>query len=309
VIADSDPAAVLGDVAAVVVNYNARHALSACLASLRAEGIGEIVVVDNASADGSESVVRACDPAAVWLSSGANIGYGRAANLGAGRTASGALLVCNPDVVMRPGAVAALLSALEADPSVGIVGPRLLNADGTIYPSARSFPSLVDAAGHGLLGLIWAANPFSRRYKLLDWDHADERTVDWVSGACLLVRRPAWDEIGGFDPSFFMYMEDVDLCWRANRAGWRVRYQPAGEVTHLQGVSTNATPYRMILAHHRSLWHFAERTTAGWRRGLLPVLAPAMAARAGFACLRHWLDVRHARREAGSRHGSTGAVR
>ncbi len=163
-------------VAAVVVNYNARHVLSACLASLRAEGIGEIVVVDNGSADGSESVVRACDPAAVWLSSGANIGYGRAANLGAGRPASGALLVCNPDVVVRPGAVAALLSALEADPSVGIVGPRLLNADGTIYPSARSFPSLVDAVGHGLLGLVWAANPFSRRYKLLDWDHADERT-------------------------------------------------------------------------------------------------------------------------------------
>lgn len=304
----SSQGSAIDDVTAVVVNYNARDVLAACLTSLRAEGIHEIVVVDNGSVDGSESVVRRTDPAAVWLPSGANVGYGRAANLGAASTASGAVLVCNPDVVVRPGALVALVEALEADPTVGIVGPRLLNADGTIYPSARSFPSIVDAVGHGLLGLVWSANPFSRRYKMLDWDHADERCVDWVSGACLLVRRQAWEEIGGFDPSFFMYMEDVDLCWRAGRAGWGVLYQPGSEVTHLQGVSTNATPYRMIVAHHRSLWRFARRTTTGWRRLVLPALAPGMAARAGVACGRHWLDVRRAARDAAGRHGPGGAV-
>jgi N-acetylglucosaminyl-diphospho-decaprenol L-rhamnosyltransferase len=309
VTAEPESVVAIDVVSAVVVNYNAKDVLSACLSSLRAEGIDEIVVVDNGSVDGSESIVRAWDPAVVWVPTGANVGYGRAANLGAGHTASGAVLVCNPDVVLRPGAVAALVAALDADPCIGIVGPRLLNADGSIYPSARSFPSLVDAVGHGLLGQVWTANPFSRRYKLLDWDHASQRFVDWVSGACLLVRRPAWEEIGGFDPSFFMYMEDVDLCWRARRAGWAVLYQPAGEVTHLQGVSTNATPYRMIVAHHRSLWRFAERTTTGWRRLALPVLAPAMATRAGFACLRHCVAVRRARRFAVDRHGSAGAVR
>jgi len=305
--AEAGPA--IKGVSAVVVNYNAGDVLAGCLASLRAEGIDDIVVVDNGSVDGSESVVRAVDPGAVWLPSGSNVGYGRAANLGARHAGSDAVLVCNPDVLVRPGAVMALVSALEVDPSVGIVGPRLLNADGTIYPSARSFPSLVDAVGHGLLGLVWADNPFSRRYKLLDWDHADERFVDWVSGACLLVRRRAWDEIGGFDPSFFMYMEDVDLCWRARRAGWGVRYQPAGEVIHLQGISTNVIPYRMILAHHRSLWRFARRTTTGWRRALLPVLAPGMAARAAVACLHHWLDVRRSAQYGADRHRSVGAVR
>jgi N-acetylglucosaminyl-diphospho-decaprenol L-rhamnosyltransferase len=289
-----EPVAAIADVSAVVVNYNAKDVLPACLASLRAEGLDEIVIVDNGSVDGSETVVRACDPGVVWVASGANLGYGQAANIGARQTGSDAVLVCNPDVAIRPGALAALVAALDADSSIGIVGPRLLNADGSIYPSARSFPSIVDAVGHGLLGLVWAANPFSRRYKLLDWDHSDLRPVDWVSGACLLVRRQAWDDIGGFDPSFFMYMEDVDLCWRANQAGWGVLYQPEGEVTHLQGVSTNVAPYRMILAHHRSLWRFAERTTSGWRRLLLPALAPAMAARAGIACFGHWLDVRRA---------------
>jgi N-acetylglucosaminyl-diphospho-decaprenol L-rhamnosyltransferase len=296
VTAAAGPATSIRSVSAVVVNYNAKAVLAGCLESLRAEGIEDVIVVDNASIDGSESVVQAVDPGAVWLPAGGNVGYGRAANIGARHTWSDALLVCNPDVLLRPGAVVALASVLEADPSVGIVGPRLLNADGTIYPSARSFPSLVDAVGHGLLGLVWAGNPFSRRYKLLDWDHSDQRLVDWVSGACLVVRRAAWDDIGGFDPAFFMYMEDVDLCWRAGRAGWGVRYQPAAEVTHLQGVSTNATPYRMIIAHHRSLWRFARRTTPGWRRALLPALAPGMAGRAGLACLRHWLDVRGAAR-------------
>jgi len=296
-------------VSAVVVNYNAKDVLAGCLVSLRAEDIDDIVVVDNGSVDGSEAVVTGAQPGTVWLASGANVGYGRGANLGARQTESDAVLICNPDVLVRPGAVAALVAALDADASVGIVGPRLLNADGTLYPSARSFPSLVDAVGHGVLGLVWEGNPFSRRYKLLDWDHSDERLVDWVSGACLLVRRPAWDDIGGFDPCFFMYMEDVDLCWRAKRAGWEVRYQPAAEVTHLQGVSTNATPYRMIVAHHRSLWRFARRTTVGWRRGLLPALAPGMAARAGLACLGHWLDVRRAAHTEPDRRKSAGAVR
>ncbi len=282
-------------VSAVVVNYNGQSVLSDCVRSLRAEGIEEIVVVDNASVDGSRHALCAADPHARWVPTGANLGYGAAANLGAARTAGSAVLVCNPDVVIRSGAVAALLAVLEADPTVGIVAPRLLNPDGSVYPSARSFPSLVDAAGHGMLGWLWPRNPFSRRYKLLDWDHGDERRVEWVSGACLLVRRRTWEDLGGFDPSFFMYMEDVDLCWRAGRSGWAVVYEPASEVVHAQGASTNAVPYRMILAHHRSMWRFGCRTTTGWRRSLLPVIGAGLIARAGVACVQHREDVRRGR--------------
>jgi N-acetylglucosaminyl-diphospho-decaprenol L-rhamnosyltransferase len=300
--------AAAGTVSAVVVNYNAGAVLAGCLASLSDEGIEETVVVDNGSLDGSDRIVCAADPKAIWLPSGSNLGYGRAANLGAARTRSPALLICNPDLVLRPGTVAALVATLEADPSVGIVGPRLLNTDGSVYPSARSFPSLLDAVGHGALGTVWSGNPFSRRYKLLDWDHRSERRVDWVSGACLLVRRQTWDEIGGFDPSFFMYMEDVDLCWRAGRAGWAVTYQPAGEVTHSQGVSTNVVPYRMILAHHRSLWRFGCRTTTGWRRSLLPAVGAGLVARAGLACFQHRQDVRRGRPSSVTRGGAAGSV-
>jgi N-acetylglucosaminyl-diphospho-decaprenol L-rhamnosyltransferase len=276
--ANSGASPALG-ISAVVVNYNAGSLLVDCVAGLRKEGATEVVVVDNGSTDGSKAALAEADPAAVWLASGGNLGYGRAANLGAGHSRGEYLLVCNPDIVIRPGALAVLAGALDADLGLGIVGPCLINPDGSLYPSARAFPSMADALGHGLLGLLWPGNPFSRRYQLLDWDHAEARRVDWVSGACFVIRREAWDAIGGFDPSYFMYLEDVDLCWRASRAGWAVGYEPSAEVVHIQGVSADQHPYRMIAAHHRSLLRFAWRTTEGWTRILLPVVAAGLAAR------------------------------
>jgi N-acetylglucosaminyl-diphospho-decaprenol L-rhamnosyltransferase len=115
---------------------------------------------------------------------------------------------------------------------------------------------------------------------MLDWDHAGRREVDWVSGSCFVARRRALDELAGFDESYFMYMEDVDLCWRLANKGWRVAYEPSGCVLHVQGVSTNLHPYRMIAAHHRSMLRFAWRTTSGWRRLLLPVVAVGVVLRA-----------------------------
>ncbi len=291
-------------VAAVVVNYNARDHLRRCLASLSAEGVSPVVVVDNGSTDGSRLVVEAAG--AHWVESGGNVGYGRAANRGAsdGRVGgAGYLLICNPDLDVKPGCVGILLEALAADPSVGIVGPRLSNPDGSLYPSARTFPDLVDAMGHGLLGMVAPGNPFTRRYRLLDWDHREQAAVDWVSGACFLIRREAWDAVGGFDPSYFMYMEDVDLCWRLGRAGWGVSYQPAAEVVHTQGVSADQHPYRMLAAHHLSMWRFAWRTSTGARRTALPLVFVGLAGRLLVAAAR--------RRLAGPSHrpAGTGAPR
>lgn len=270
----------LGAVAALVVNYNAERHLGACLDSLRADGITNIVVVDNASTDRSESVAEAAG--ARWIETGANLGYGRAANRGAGSVeAQGAdyLLICNPDLELEAGAAPRLVAALESDPSLGAVGPRINNTDGTLYPSARTFPDLVDAIGHGLLGLVAPRNRFTRRYRLLDWDHGEKATVDWVSGACFLARRQAWDSVAGFDPSYFMYMEDVDLCWRLAQAGWKIGYEPAAGVLHVQGVSADRHPYRMLAAHHASMWRFAWRTTEGAKRAVLPVVAAGLAGR------------------------------
>ena len=282
-----------GTVTAVVVSYNSRRHLETCLASLAADGVERIVVVDNGSTDGSERAAAAAG--AVWVESGGNVGYGRAANLGAahpGAAGSPYLLVCNPDLYVRPGAVRALVEALESDPSLGAVGPRLSNPDGSLYPSARTFPDLVDAVGHGLLGLVVPRNPFTRRYRLLDWDHSRAAKVDWVSGACFLARRAAWDAVGGFDPAYFMYMEDVDLCWRLRRAGWSIGYEPAAEVVHTQGVSADLHPYRMLAAHHRSMWTFARRTSTGRRRLALPLVAVGLAGRFLLAVLRRRLSGR-----------------
>jgi N-acetylglucosaminyl-diphospho-decaprenol L-rhamnosyltransferase len=245
--------------------------------------VADIIVVDNGSVDGSAAALAAADPEARFVETGANLGYGGGVNRGLAQGHRELVLVCNADVVVRPGTLAAMMAALDAEPDLALVGPRLVNPDETLYPSARTFPSLVDAMGHGFLGLVAPRNRFSRSYKMLDWDHGGRRGVDWVSGSCFLARRRALEDLGGFDVSYFMYLEDVDLCWRLRRAGWGVAYEPSGCVLHVQGVSTDLHPYRMIVAHHRSLLRFAWRTTSGWRRFLLPVVAVGLAVRAAAA--------------------------
>ncbi|HEV7888775.1 MAG TPA: glycosyltransferase family 2 protein [Acidimicrobiales bacterium] len=276
----------MSGLSAVVVNYNAATLLADCVRSLRAEGVEDVVVVDNSSSDDSAAVLAAADPDARWVPTGGNLGFGGGANRGAAVTAPDAhLLVCNPDITLEPGSVKALLGALEAEPGVGIVGARIENPDGTVYPSPRVFPGMLDAMGHALVGLFKPDNQFTRRYRMLDVDRSVYAgDVDWVSGSCFLARREAWDQLGGFDDSYFMYAEDLDLCWRAHKLGWRVAFEPGARAVHVQGHSTDQRAYRMIVEHHRSLWKFTWRTTTGWRRALLPVVAAGLALRAAVAC-------------------------
>jgi N-acetylglucosaminyl-diphospho-decaprenol L-rhamnosyltransferase len=273
-------------IAVVVVNYESGPALTRCVAQLRRHDPAELVVVDNGSRDGSLADLRSRVPEVDVVDPGANLGYGAAANRGAAATTAPTLLVCNPDLEVGPGSIATLAEVLDSRPGCGVVGPLIRDAGGERYPSARRFPSMVDAAGHALLGLFAPDNRFTRSYHQADLAGTPgTREVDWLSGACLLLRRSAFDEVGGFDESYFMYAEDVDLCWRLARAGWKAVYAPAAEVTHLQGVSTEAHPYRMILEHHRSLLRFAARSSVGWRKALLPVVAVGLGLRAGLAGL------------------------
>jgi N-acetylglucosaminyl-diphospho-decaprenol L-rhamnosyltransferase len=148
-------------------------------------------------------------------------------------------------------------------------------------------PSVPLAVAHGLLGLWWRSNPFTARYRELHADPARSRTVDWVSGAAIWLRRDALDEVGGWDERYFMYMEDVDLCWRLRRAGWEVAYEPTGSVVHVQGVSASRRPFRMLIEHHRSAWRFARRRFTGVRAILLPFAAIYLVARALLAMAEH----------------------
>lgn len=287
---ESGPAA---RVSAVVVNHEAGDVLLGCVASLRAEGVRDVTVVDNASSDRSGEALVSVDGKVRLVQTGTNRGYGAAANRGVDVSACELVLISNPDVVVHPGAVAALVEVFDADPNLAIAGPAMLDPDGSRYPSARRFPSLVDAAGHALLGDLVPENPFTRRYRMGYLDAEEVTEVDWVSGACFLARRRALEELGGFDESYFMYAEDTDLCWRARRAGWGVLYVPAAVVTHVQGISTARRPYRMLVAHHRSVFRFATRTERGWHRLALPPMAVFLALRLGVKCARQAWAARH----------------
>ncbi len=284
-------------VAAVVVNYLAGESLGRCVESLAAERLSEIVVVDNGSRDGSLSPLRRAErqgralaPASVEVvDAGRNLGYGAAVNLGARSTTAPCILVCNPDLVLEPGAVAALQDRLAGEDDLAIVGPMLKDTDGKVYPSGRAFPGLGDAIGHGFVGLVWRGNPWTRRYRRLGADQHRARPADWVSGACFLVRRSAFESVGGFDEAYFMYVEDVDLCWRLRRAGWGVFYEPAAAVVHEQGRSTSRHPYRMIAAHHGSMWRFAVRSARRRQLPLLPLVAAGLLVRLALALAEHLL--------------------
>jgi N-acetylglucosaminyl-diphospho-decaprenol L-rhamnosyltransferase len=216
-----------------------------------------------------------------------NVGSARAANLGIAATRAPVVAVVNADAELDVGTAAAMLRRFES-PRAGAVGPRIRNVDGTDYPSARSQPSVLDAVGHGLFGLFLPTNPFTRRYRQLDADPARTRKVDWLSGAALWLRREALTDVGGWDERYFMYMEDLDLCWRLRGRDWDVVYEPGGSVRHVQGASTARRPYRMLVEHHRSAWRFARRRFTGWRQVLLPFTAVYLALRAVLAVLTHW---------------------
>jgi N-acetylglucosaminyl-diphospho-decaprenol L-rhamnosyltransferase len=254
-----------------------------------------VLVVDNASRDDSAGVARALGVKVV--ENPANLGYSRAANLGAAATAAPWLLVANPDTRLEPGSLARMLATGEADRRVGCVGPHLRGPDGSDYPTGRRFPSLLVGGLHALLAPLWPGNPATRRYHLADLDRSRPVAVDWVSGACMLLRRAAFDEVGGFDPGYFMYFEDMDLCLRLAKAGWRVVYDGQARVEHAVGGSTRSAPYRKVLDHHRSTLRFYRRRYARDPRILLtPLVAVLLAARALVSLARAARQQRRARR-------------
>jgi N-acetylglucosaminyl-diphospho-decaprenol L-rhamnosyltransferase len=278
-------------VAAVLVTYESAADLPGCVESITAAappGAVEVVVVDNASRDASAEVARSLGLKVI--ENPGNEGYARAMNAGAAASSSAWVLALNPDTRLAPGALARLLATGEADPAVACVGPDLRNPDGTWYPTGRRFPSLAVGGLHALLAPVWPANPATRHYHMADADRSRPVTVDWVSGACMLLRRSAFEAVGGFDGGYFMYFEDMDLCMRLARAGWRVMLDPGARVEHAGGNSTRKAPYRKVLNHHRSTLRFYCRRYARDPRLLLaPLVAAALVVRAAISLLRTWL--------------------
>lgn len=261
-------------VEAVVVNRNTSSLLEDCLESIRKQdypGRITVWVVDNASSDDSVRMVLDRFPEANLFWNRANTGYAAACNRGAQMSGEPCLLIMNADTVLSPGTISTLARFLEENPSCGAVGPRVLNTDGTLQYSCREFPSLAGAFMHAFFGLFLPDNRYSRDYLKKDWDHCSCREVDWVSGAFMAVRRQAFQQVGGFDEGYHMYVEDVDLCWRLREAGWTVDYVSGGDVVHHIGQSCRLASTRMTFHHHRSMLRFHFRTYRGPAR--LPVSA------------------------------------
>jgi len=282
-------------VGAIVVDHDVGLLLARCVRSLLTDGVARVVVVENGAPGSVEGALR--DAPADLLDRvhvvrpGCNLGYGAGVNRGLAAldgqsTAPDVVLVSNADVIVHPGAVAGLGHALEEHPSWAVVGPRIFTDEGEVYPSVRSFPSFVDAAGHALLAQFKPDNSYTRRYNPGTPEGELVVPAGWVSGSCFLARREALEELGGFDEAYFMYNEDMDLCWRAHQAGWGVGFAGTAAVTHVHGVSTARHPYRMIAAHHRSALRFTMRTTSGWRRAALPFAAMVLGVRMAMALAR-----------------------
>jgi N-acetylglucosaminyl-diphospho-decaprenol L-rhamnosyltransferase len=283
-------------IAAVVVDHDAGPLLEECVRSILGDGASSVVVVENgapgsAAAALDELLRRPPPPPLRIVRPGRNVGFGAGVNRGLAALAGEAppaewVLVSNADLVVHRGSLSALSSALRSRPAWAIVGPRIFTETGEVYPSVRSFPSFMNAAGHALLALFNPDNPFTRRYKP-DPPEGDVVTeAGWVSGSCFLARRDALEELGGFDEAYFMYNEDMDLCWRAHHAGWGVGFVGAASVTHVEAVSTARHPYQMMVAHHRSALRFTVRTTTGWRRVALPLAVLVLGVRMAMAAVR-----------------------
>jgi N-acetylglucosaminyl-diphospho-decaprenol L-rhamnosyltransferase len=287
-------------VSVVVVSYQSEADLAMCLGSLeRAAGPHplEVVVVDNASSDSSVEIARGYGVKVIENAS--NEGLPKAVNTGVAATAGPWLLFANPDTWLSPGSLARLLATAARDQRIGCVGPHLAYPDGSDYPTGRRFPSLLMGAAHAALGAVWPGNPATRSYHMAGVDRSQPLEVDWVSGACMLVRRSAFEAVGGFDPGYFMYFEDIDLCLRLARRGWRVVFDPSAEVKHVVGGSTRSAPYRKVVNHHRSALRFYRRRYArDPRLVLLPVVAAFLAVRALLSFGRVALTQRRERRTA-----------
>jgi N-acetylglucosaminyl-diphospho-decaprenol L-rhamnosyltransferase len=257
----------------VVVTYSPGDALTGFLTSLSSATTApyDVVLADNGSTDGAPQA--AVGPGVRLLETGGNLGYGRAANAGAAGASEDWLVVANPDVAWTPGSLDELLDAAARWPAAGCIGPAIRTPDGQLYPSARAFPSLGRGIGHALLGPFWPSNPWTRSYRA-EAGKPVEGPTGWLSGSCMLLRRSAFEAVGGFDPSYFMYCEDMDLCRRLGEAGFQNVYVPSAVVTHTGGHATSRVADAMVAEHHRALYRYLSRQYAGPRYALLrPVLA------------------------------------
>ena len=253
-------------IAVVIVNYNTRDYLRACLSTVFSESPSEVIVVDNASSDGSVEMVHSEFPAVVVQANKTNVGYGAAANQAIASLKAAYVLLLNADTLLQPDALRALSSYLDLHPRAAIVGPRISEPNGKQQTSCHPFPSPLNTLLEiSILGQLIHYIPILRHRYLCTWTHAYARVVPWVGGAALGLRREAFNAVRGFDDSFFMYSEEVDLCYRLTLVGWQVHFAPVATIVHVGGASTAQHRTHMTMQLFASIILFYQRHYSGLR--------------------------------------------
>lgn len=276
----------------IIVSYNSEAYLEHCIRSVQAHfpktGY-EIILVDNCSQDGTRAIAQKF-PDIIQILRNENGGFAKALNDGL-RIAKGEYcLWLNPDTEIRNGGIEDLLRYMDREKQVNVAGARILNPDGSVQLSCRSFPGFATAVfnRYSLLTRLFPRNPLSRKYLNSDFDHQTIKKVDWVSGACLLHRREILAQTGFPDDDFFMFCEDVDFCLRASKKSGQVIYFPPFEVMHHIGGSGKGMRRRLIAEHHRSMWKYYKKNYK--RNFMLDLLTrAAISARCSFKILLTFL--------------------
>ncbi len=268
----------------IVVNYKSTKHLLQCLDSIYSSLHGipaEIFVQDNASNDGVD-LVRTVFPKVRLCKNRNNLGFAKAVNNALGQGVAPYVVILNPDTYVGKNFLASALAYMEENLDVGILGPQILNTDGSVQGSARSFPRPLTAlfGRSSVLSRLFPNNPITKRNVLIDkCNCSDPKEVDWISGACMFVRRDAIKKIGFLDEQFFMYWEDADWCRRMWRGGWRVCYFPQASVTHCIGVSSSQHYLRSVIEFHKSSYCIFYKYNTHYFRLLKPLVIAALTLR------------------------------
>jgi GT2 family glycosyltransferase len=258
----------MSQISVIIVSWNARNYLRDCLASIREVGgslVREIIVVDNASKDGSPEMVATEFPEVKLVHAGANLGFARANNLGIKQASGSFLALVNSDVIVHPGCFVQLTRILERQKGVGLVGPRIASGDGRLQLTCRRLPSFWNLTCRALaLDLVLSRWPLFSGFEMRHWDYGNLAEVEVLSGCFWLARKAAVEQVGGLDERFFFYAEDLDWCKRFHDQGWKTVFVPEATATHFGGGSSSNAPLRYSIEMERA-------NLAYWRKhhGLL----------------------------------------
>jgi GT2 family glycosyltransferase len=251
-------------VSIIIVTFNNATDIGRCLSSVYAETGNadfEVIVVDNASSDDTCEVITRDFPSVRLVRRHTNAGFAAAVNQGTWDAAGRTFFILNPDSELLGDVLSPMREYLDAHPDIGLLAPKLLDADGTVQLSCRTFPNFGTALfnRYSVLTRLFPENTASRRYLMTDFDHTQVTDVDWVSGAAWLLPRSTLERVGPLDERYFWSIEDVDYCQRVHRAGLRVVYFPGVSLLHTIGGSSSSAPTRAIAARHRGMWRYYSK--------------------------------------------------